>query len=105
MDQGRGRGDRVYRARVTLGERLLRKLQRPFQGRTLEWGDILYPKRSPDRHRTMAKALQHYAAALSSLIQNFRTLNHRTHGRKRDDAPTFRTNRWRQATTKHVKCC
>ena len=38
MDQGRGRGDRVYRARVTLGERLLPKLQRPFQGRTLERG-------------------------------------------------------------------
>ena len=30
MDQGRGHGDRVYRARVTLGARLLRQLQRPF---------------------------------------------------------------------------
>ena len=40
MDQGRGRGDFVYRARVTLGERLLRELQRPFQGRTLEWGGV-----------------------------------------------------------------
>ena len=36
MDQGRGRGNKVYRARVTLGERSLRELQRPFQGRALK---------------------------------------------------------------------
>ena len=36
MDQGRRRKDRLYRARVTLGERLLRELKRPFQGRTLK---------------------------------------------------------------------
>ena len=37
MDQGLRRKDRLYRARVTLGERLLRKPQRPFQGRALDW--------------------------------------------------------------------
>ncbi len=44
-----------------------------FKGRTIEWGDILYPKRSPGCHRTMAEALQHEAAAFSSRIQNTRT--------------------------------
>ena len=56
MDIGRGCGDRVYRARVTLGERLLRKPQRPFQGRTLKWGDNLYPDRRSNRDRAMATA-------------------------------------------------
>ena len=69
MDQGRGRGDYVYRARVTLEERLLRKLQRPFQGRTLEWGDILYPERSSNRDRAVATALQYETAAFSHRIQ------------------------------------
>ena len=50
MDQGRRRKDRLYRARVTLGERLLQELQRSFQERALNWGDILFPERSPDRH-------------------------------------------------------
>ena len=45
MDQGRRRSGRLYRAWVTPGERLLRELQRPFQGRTLEWVGILYPKK------------------------------------------------------------
>ena len=58
MDQGRRRKDRLYRARVTLGERLLRELQRPFQGRTHEWGDNLYPVRHANRDRAVATALQ-----------------------------------------------
>ena len=56
MDQGRRRKDRLYRARVTLGERLLRELQRPFQGRALEWGDILYPDRRSNRDRAVETA-------------------------------------------------
>ena len=50
MDQGRRRKDRLYRAWITLGERQLRQLQRPFQERALKWEDILFPERSPDRH-------------------------------------------------------
>ncbi len=53
---GRRREDRLYRARVTMGERLLRELQRPFQGQTLEWGDILYPGRRLNRNRAVATA-------------------------------------------------
>ena len=89
MGQGRGCGDRVYRARVTLGERLLRKLQRPFQGRTLEWGDILYPKRSSNRDRAVATALQYETATFSPRIQTTRTRKHHPHGGKARDALTF----------------
>ena len=89
MDQGHGRGDCVYRARVTLGERLLEELQRPFQGRTLKWEDNLHPVRCANRDRAVATALQYETAAFSHRIQTARTRKRHPHRASATDALTF----------------
>ena len=86
MDQGRGCGDRVYRARVTLGERLLRKLQRPFQGRTLNW--IFYSLK--EGQMVIEQSTLHYEPyAFSPRMQTARTRKHHPHGGKANDALTI----------------
>ena len=89
MDQGRGRGDCVYRARITLGERLLQVLQRPFQGRTPKWEDNLYPVRRVNRDRAVATALQYETAAFSHRIQTARTRKRHPHRARATDARNF----------------
>ncbi len=89
MDQGCWRRDSLYRTRVTLGKRLLRKFQCPFQGRTLEWGDILYPKRSSIRDRAVVTALQYETATFSPKIQTTRIRKHHPHEAKTSNALTF----------------
>ena len=84
-----GRGDCVYRAEVTLGERLLRELQRPFQGRTLKRGNILYPVRRANRDRAVATTLQDKTAAFSHRIQTTRVRKRHPHGGKANHARNF----------------
>jgi hypothetical protein len=56
------RKDAPHRARKTLLEGLLRKLQSQAQGRVPEPGDLLHATRSPDPVRTMVSFLQYQTA-------------------------------------------
>ena len=86
MDQGLRRKDRIYRARVTLGKRLLRKPQRPFQGRALNW--IFYFLK--EGHMVIEQStLRHESYAFSPRIQTARTRKHHLHGGKANDALTI----------------
>jgi transposase len=66
--RGGGRGG-VYRARQSLGERLLRELQQQVARRVAERGDLLLAGRGPGRHRRLASSLQHGAPAFVAGIQ------------------------------------
>jgi len=57
------REDALHRARIAMGERLQRVLQRQGQGRAVEWENLLYPEGSYHPHRTLATTLQHAASA------------------------------------------
>ena len=59
----------VHRAWFTLGERLLRVLQRQAQGRTPERRDLLQPSGSQGRHRAMAHPLQYKETAFGPGIR------------------------------------
>ena len=86
MDQGRRRKDRLYQARVTLGERLLRKLQRPFKGRSLNW--IFYSLK--EGQMVIEQLTLHYECyAFSPRIQTARTRKHHPHVGKANDALTI----------------
>ena len=50
--------DAVHRTGQTLGERLLRELQRRAEGRTAQWGDLLQLEGSAHRDRALEKRLQ-----------------------------------------------
>lgn len=54
--------DALHRAGVSLGERILRELQRQAARRMPEPGDLLRATRGPDPHRAMAQLLQHRTA-------------------------------------------
>ena len=54
-----GNGNAVHRARKSLGERLLRELQREAAGRMLERRDFLFAERGADRDRKVAGGVQH----------------------------------------------
>ena len=85
MDQGRRRKDRLYRARVTLGKRLLRKPQRPFQGRALNW--IFYSLK--EGQMVIEQSTLHYEShAFSPRMQTARTQKRRPTGGKAKDALT-----------------
>ncbi len=60
--QDRGQ-DPLYRARITLGERIQRKLQLKTPGRNPEHGDLLYIEGGQSADRTMALSLQYHPAA------------------------------------------
>ena len=53
------RQDPLYRARVTLGERIQRELQLKAPGRNPEHGDLLYIEGGQSADRTMAASLQY----------------------------------------------
>jgi transposase InsO family protein len=55
--------DRLHRARITLGERILRKLQRPVPRRAAQRRNLLQPARGANPDRAMAHPLQHRQAA------------------------------------------
>ena len=57
------RQDPLYRARVTLGERIQRELQLKAPGRNPEHGDLLYIEGGQSADRTMAASLQYHPAA------------------------------------------
>src|SRR5467141_3342842 len=63
-----GDWDSVYRTRKSLGERLLRELQRKAAGRVLEWRDLLLAEGGTDRDREVAGGVQHQATALSARL-------------------------------------
>src|SRR5262245_50597101 len=58
----------VHRTRLTVGERILRVLQRKTQGRMPQWRDLLQPEGGTDRHRKLACPLQHKAPALRARL-------------------------------------
>ena len=64
-----GNGNAVYRAGKSLGERLLRKLQREATGRMLERGDFLLTEGGADRDRELARGIQHETATLGTRLQ------------------------------------
>lgn len=57
LDRSRRGEDGLYRTRITVGERLLRELQRPLSRRVIGRRDLLQPPRSADHHRSMEEAL------------------------------------------------
>ena len=59
----------VYRARQSLGERVLRELQWEAEGGIPEWGDLLLVAGGPDRNRGVESSVQHGAAAHGSGLQ------------------------------------
>src|SRR5262252_8621242 len=61
---GAGCPDAVHRPGQSVGERLLRELQRQAAGRVLKRRALLLPEGGADRDRTMAAALQQAPAAL-----------------------------------------
>src|ERR1700730_2276158 len=60
---GVGCPDAVHRPRQSVGERLLRELQRQAAGRVLERRTFLFAQGGADRDRTVASAVQHPPAA------------------------------------------
>ena len=62
LDRRRWYQDCLRRTGVTLGERILRKLQCPFLGRTAQRRNLLHAQGGAHRHRAMAGLLQHRAA-------------------------------------------
>jgi hypothetical protein len=63
LDHRRRSEDRLHRARLTLGERLHRKLQPEAPGRAAQRRTLLHPEGGEGRHRGLAEALQHGPAA------------------------------------------
>ena len=53
----------LHHARQSVGEWLLRKLQRLDKGRTAQRGNLLHPGRGTDPDRSLAAPLQHHQAA------------------------------------------
>jgi len=51
-----------HRTRLTLGERLLRELQRQAARRIAEWRNLLHAEGGADRDRKLASALQQHQA-------------------------------------------
>ena len=64
-----GYGDAVYRTGKSVGERLLRKLQREVAGRVLEWRDFLLAERGAGGDREVAHRVQHKAPSLGARLQ------------------------------------
>lgn len=85
-----GGQDGLHRARVALGERLLRKLQCPVQGRTVERRTVLQSARGKNPDRAMASSLQHRKAAQLAGVSSSSTGKHRDNGPKADDALTIK---------------
>ena len=66
----------LYRARITLGERLQRKLQQQTPGRDTEHGDLLHFDRGESAGRAMAASLQYHPATQLARIQTAGSGNH-----------------------------
>ena len=64
LDRRRRRQDRLHRTWQSVGERLLRELQRQAARRTAQRRDLLHIEGGPDRDRKLATSLQHRASAL-----------------------------------------
>src|SRR5271169_2151724 len=64
-----GHGDAVHRTRKSLGERLLRKLQRKATRRMPERRDFLFAERGTGGDREVAGGVQHAASALGAGLQ------------------------------------
>jgi len=64
-----GHRDAVHRTGKSLGERLLRKLQRKATRRMPERRDFLFAEGGPGGDREMAGGLQHAASALGAGLQ------------------------------------
>ena len=63
-----GTGTLYYRTRKSLGERLLRELQRKAAGRMLEWRDLLLAEGGTDRDREVAGGVQHQETAFGARL-------------------------------------
>ncbi len=59
LDRGGWRKVRFHHSRITVGNRILRELQRPLPRRASQRRGLLHPTRSPNPDRTMAPQLQH----------------------------------------------
>ena len=64
MDRRRRSQDRLHRAGKSVGEWLLRKLQRKAARRTAQRRNLLHIEGGTDRDRKLAAALQHGASTL-----------------------------------------
>ena len=63
LDRVDGGKNRLHRAEITLGERLLRELQQQVQARVPEWRSLLLVEIGTNPRRKMAKTLEHGPAA------------------------------------------
>src|SRR5450631_367674 len=64
-----GYEDAVYRTWESVGERVLRELQREVARRVLEWRDLLLAEGGTDSDGEMARGIQHGATALGARLQ------------------------------------
>ncbi len=90
MDQSRGSQDGLYRTWITLGERILRKLQRENARRVAERRNLLLAPRSPNHHRKMEEPLQYQATTQCIGLPPARARGHRSDGPKANHALTFK---------------
>lgn len=90
LDRSRRGEDGLYRTRLTLGEWLLRELQRPIPRRASERRDLLQPPRSANHHRNMEEALQHQTPAQCIGLSPTGTRSHHPDGPKASHALTFK---------------
>ena len=89
LDRVRRGKDRLHRNGITLGERILRKLQRPIPRRTPQRRGVPHPARGPDPHREMAPPLPQRPAPQRLGIPPPSAGNHRPDGAGADHAPTL----------------
>ncbi len=64
-----GDGNAVYRTGKSLGERLLRKLQRKATRRMLKWRDLLFLEGGANCDRPVAAGVQHQEAPFGARLQ------------------------------------
>ena len=79
----------LHRTRFTLGERLLRELQRQTARRASQRRDLLHPQRGSNHDRDVAPPLQHGAATQRSRVETAGPRNHRSNRPEAADALTF----------------
>lgn len=76
--------------RLALGERILRVLQCPLQGRTAEWGGLLPSASDSNHHRTIEETLQHHQTTPCFGLPPANPENHHPNRPKASHALTFK---------------
>ncbi len=84
------RENRFHRVRLTVGERILRELQRPLPGWITQWRGLHHIARGSNPDRTLASPLQYGQAAQRLRLPPGSAQEHRPDRPKTDHALTFK---------------